>query len=104
MISQISEQVYNENQSWYFERVVEVKAKGGKKHVLQIDIRRNAYDNQSYAKVKRWNGEEWKQVIHQPISRCECKGISYVQGGIRVSHFENDAKRLMEEAVQIVTA
>lgn len=31
-------------------------------HKLRITIRSNAYANQSYAKVERWNGDEWKYL------------------------------------------
>lgn len=102
MITTISTRVYNQDQSWYFQRTAEIKARGNKKHTLRVNIRRNAYDNQSYAKVERWNGTEWKNVVNAPITECECKGIAYVDNGISARHFEKDSDRLVQEAESIV--
>jgi len=102
MITTISTRVFNQDQSWVFQRTVEIKARKNAKHTLRINIRRNAYDNQSYAKVERWNGTEWKNVVNAPITECECKGISYVDLNISARHFERDAERLVKEAEAIV--
>lgn len=43
-------------------------------HTLRIYLRNNAYQDQSYGKVERWNGEEWKDVVYVPgrslLMRC----------------------------------
>lgn len=94
----ISERVYNQNQSWYFERVTKIN--GG--ITLKVSIRRNAYDCQSHAQVHKWNGDKWEVVVSAPISECECQSISYVQSGVTKSFFEADHNRLFMEAVKIV--
>ena len=97
----ISERVYNADQSWYFERTV-TATKNAKKVKLQVNIRRNAYNDQSYARVKRWSGTEWKNVVDAPITECECKSITYVDRLPATGLFKDDADRLLQEAIQIV--
>jgi hypothetical protein len=93
----ISERVYQQNQSWYFERTVLI---GGEK--LKVEIRRNAYDDQSYGRVMKWDGNEWKQVVHSPIQLLQCRHISYVTSGVVASHFEKDFGQLFNEAAKII--
>lgn len=94
----ISERIWNADQSWYFERTVQV---GVVK--LKVKIRRNAYNDQSYARVERWNGEEWKIVVTAPITECQCQSLSYVTRGVNLADFEKDYTRLLTEAVKIVS-
>lgn len=98
-IKQISERVYNQDQSWYYERTVSVGS-----HKLKIDIRRNAYDNQSYGRVHRWDGTKWQLVVEAPITELNCSVISYVDKGIIAGNFGRDGDKLLQEAIEIVGA
>lgn len=93
----ISCKTWNSDQSWHHESVFK-----DKKHTLRITIKRNAYDNQSYANVKRWNGEKWHEVCHRPIEYCVCRQISYVTRNIDAGDFVYDVDSLLEEALAIV--
>jgi len=93
----ISERCYNQNQSWNYERTVNVD---GTK--LRVQIRRNAYDMQSFARVHIWDGSNWNVVCSRPISECTCKTISYVQDKINDGLFKSDADSILKEAMQIV--
>lgn len=93
----ILEQLYNQDQSWNFIKIVEIQS-----HKLKIDIRRNAYDNQSHARIERWNGSEWKLVHHKPIMDCRCAIVSYVEKNVEKRLFEIDADGLLNDAMKIV--
>jgi hypothetical protein len=72
----ISERFYNLNQSWYYERIVEIK---GVK--LKVHIRRNAYDNQSHLNGLVFDpaAMKWNKIVHRPIEGAKCESASYVQ-------------------------
>lgn len=93
----ISELCYNQNQSWNFDRYIEVN---GVK--LRIQIIRNAYDNQSRAQVEKWSGDKWEHVYYEPITCCACIRISYVDKNITVKDFEIDYTRLLNIALKII--
>ena len=96
----ISKRFYNENQSWILNYTVGI----GDEHRLLVEIRRNAYDQQSYGRVSRWDGTRWHRVVNVPISECQCRVVSYVQpeGKAREDLFVLDAYRLLEEAKKII--
>lgn len=98
----ISERCYNQDQSWYFERTVKVKNEFNERS-LRVTIRRNAYDNQSYARVDVWDTSKnvWNRVVNAPITECECKRISYVDNHISITVFGTDYSRLLDEALKI---
>jgi hypothetical protein len=93
---EISERFYPHSQSLWYERVLDHKGTR-----FRVEIRRNAYDDQSWARVDRWNGEEWKRVVHAPISACLCKEVSYAARNPTQELFEKDADRLLQEALEI---
>jgi len=95
----IAEQCYKQRQSWCYDRVVRYTAGD---HTLKVSIERNAYDDQSHAKVSRWDGAEWKYVHDKPIAQCHCSKISYVQEGVRPDDFLKDAEDLLGVAMDII--
>jgi len=100
---QISERVWNANQSWYYERTVRCSVTPDHSpDTLRISIRRNAYDDQSSAEVERWTPDGWKSVVWQAIQFCECKGLSYAKDGVRASDFHNDGIALLKEALAVL--
>jgi hypothetical protein len=94
----ISERCYHQSQSWYYKKVIGI----GKK-TFKIEIRRNAMDGQSYAKVFIYDktSSKWNEIILAPIMECECKKVSYIHKDVQPSAFTNDAKRLLDEAIEI---
>lgn len=69
----LGDRMYNLNHSWYYELVVkrnQVK--------FRISIRRNAYDNQSYIRGYKYDGEQWQCLVDKPIEQSPCAEISYV--------------------------
>lgn len=93
----ISEKFFNQNQSWNFERIIKADS-----HKLKVTIRRNAYDNQSYANVERWSGTRWEFVYNEPIELCLCKSESYVNENPFKNKFVKDAERLIEISMKII--
>jgi hypothetical protein len=92
----IAEQTYNHSQSWNYDLIV---VSSGVRY--RVEIRRNAYDFQSWAKVSRWDGTKWHPVYNEPIESCRCKSISYVERDVQHDVFRPDALRLLETAIAI---
>jgi len=99
-VGEISERLWMQNQSWFYRRIV---MRNGYK--LRVDIKRNAYDVQSFARVKVWNRERlsWNWVCGCPITECDCKAISYVKKDPSMDIFRKDGEKLFNEALQIVS-
>lgn len=92
--------LHQSQQSWFHTQVFKV---GDTK--LRTRICRNAYDFQSYAKVERWNGEEWKEVATRPISELLCKDVGYYEQTLTAEQkgfFEFDAEVLLNLAIAII--
>ena len=94
----ISEQCYNQNQSWYFKRYL----KHGNTSLF-VEICRNAYDHQSYGRVYQWSGTKWELVYSSPIELLTCVTISYVDKEVKPNHFFTDTDTLIDMAVKIIT-
>jgi hypothetical protein len=100
----VSEKLYNMNQSWNYKLIV-VVGRGKNKHKLRVDIRNNAYDFQSHAKISRWDGDKWYFVTSKPIEDCSCEAAVYVlrlDEHFDISIFRKDAIDLIEEAKAVV--
>lgn len=96
-ISTISERFYNQSHSWNYERTVKI---GSRK--VRVQIRRNAYDQQSYARTHVWAGDAWNLVCSRPISECKCSTVSYVNDGATDRLFKKDADSIIEETVEVL--
>jgi hypothetical protein len=95
----ISERFYNASHSWIYEKTL-----SSNRHKLKVVIRRNAYDDQSYARVSRWGGSKWEVVVNMPISECKCRTTSYVLSEARANKqlFRSDAERILVEAMKVI--
>ncbi len=100
----ISERFYNQDQSWFFERTTKFESTCGIPQTVKLktEIRRNAYDCQSYARVFVWNGSEWKLVLNAPITHCECVEACYTSRTTDPKPFVSDHYRYTAEALEIV--
>jgi hypothetical protein len=94
----ISMRTWKSDQSWNFQTIINFD--GCK---LKVEIRRNAYDNQSFARVKRWDGDQWNIVCSRPITECRCQSISYVSKNITDVNFLKDADSLVDEAMAVIS-
>lgn len=93
----IRENTYNESQSWHYELIIGKYSKR-----LWLQIRRNAYDFQSYAKISLWSGERWQLVYNEPIEYCECSKVSYIDKKVTRDAFIADAERIIGIAESIL--
>lgn len=98
MTTQISQRCYKQSQSWYYEWTGALK---GRK--FKVAIRRNAYDEQSYARgfIYDPGRSEWSLIVNAPITECDCKRISYTQENVTADDFHNDADKIMDELEKI---
>jgi len=69
--------VRNADNSWYWQQIREYSNK--QVHRLRVNIRRNAYDNQSYANIEKWSDERgWVIISCHAITDYPCAKVSYV--------------------------
>lgn len=94
----ISERVWHGEQSWCFERIEEV---GG--HRLRTKIRHNAYDFQSYARIDRWDGAEWKTLHTIPGQSLKLYPYVVRETPNVAKVFESDATELMRVALAVLS-
>lgn len=85
----ISKSVYNTNQSWYFDETLNIDGK--KIHFL---IRKNAYEFQSGAAAKLWDGQKWNIVFHIPGEKLKMSR-SYVEKNVTETDFAADRTELL---------
>lgn len=65
---QIDVVLYNKQQSWYYKEVRNYTTGVGKSVALRVDIRRNAYDFQSWVNLDIFTPIGWKNIIGHPIT------------------------------------
>ena len=72
----ISQSFYQQGQSWQMVGIYEQQ--NGLR--LRVHIKRNAYDEQSFAKLEVFSQTEkkWNLVHSKPIQQCACRETSYV--------------------------
>lgn len=77
-------------------------------HRLRVQIERNAYDDQSCARIQRWDGAQWQGVSTWPISACDSLAVSAYErpeaktGRCDLELMQGDAARLVAEAWAII--
>ena len=91
------ERVWLGGQAWNYEGHVR-----NDEHSLRVTIRRNAFDEQSWARVHRWDGTQWQLVLNKPICHCHCKTLSYVQPNVKVADFKKDTEELLQATLGII--
>lgn len=96
----ISQRVWQSEQSWYYDHKF-ITAAGTR---LQVDIRRNAYDHQSWAHgyVFDPDGKKWNMIVSMPIESCHCYKISYVSKSVSLCDFILDDGKITEEMLAIL--
>lgn len=94
---QISEQSFNQCQSWNYHWT----GKLGKKSV-KVEIRRNAYDMQSYINGFVMKDDSWSKLIYRPITLSPVKEVSYVDKNPDIKLFQNERDSVLEEISQLI--
>jgi hypothetical protein len=108
-VTQISFRTWNQNKSWHYERIIKMGD-----HKLRINGRHNAYQQQSYISVERWDGSQWQhmQTIagaamnswNVPHGRVGAAGLYVVDvlPDTLLHAFESDEDELVEAAAAIL--
>jgi hypothetical protein len=99
-MTRISQQFYNSEQSWHFERIV----KHGKLR-MRVDIRRNAYDFQSWVRGYIFDPVhmKWNLLVDRPIEGAKCEQASYVRKVESIAPFQADAESVLKELNELVS-
>ena len=88
-------------QSWWFQGTWRTAGV-----VVRVSIRRNAYDEQSWARAEIFSPAAlaWNLVASRTIKECRCKGVSYLQATVSAVDFSADAAALVDEVRRVVVA
>lgn len=99
-MTRISQRFFNADQSWHFERIV----KHGKLK-MRVDIRRNAYDFQSWVRgyILDPVHMKWNLLVDRPIEGAKCEQANYVRTVESVAPFEADAASVLKELTDLVS-
>lgn len=96
----ISERHWQGSQSWNFQRVTRLEDG----QTIRTTIKRDAYDDQSYGKVERWDGEKWRGVVRVPLSELPLSCNAYLTpASVEATRFYPAAELIEAEAVAIIT-
>lgn len=95
----ISQQFFNQDQSWHFEQVV--AAKGVK---MRVYIVRNSHDFQSYARgyILDPVHYKWNTVVDRPIMGMKCRKTTYTNKDQTPHPFMEDAESVLHELMDLV--
>ena len=107
--TELSERTWQASQSWYYEAIWEMTA-GDTTTKLRIDIRRNAYDEQSHAYVWAWHPQDlkWNHLRSIPVEALACLPITYVTERDRfekeemIEMFRSDRTTLLQDAAEVL--
>lgn len=95
---------FQANDSWCRTALISFTALDAAEHKLRISIRYNAYDFQSYGRIDRWNGSEWKQLAEIPYPELAgvSREVSYSQRDTPRDSFDCDQSDLLDMAMAIL--
>jgi len=85
------------SQSWNYERLLDHKGKR-----LKVLIKRDSYDNQSYAKMYIHKDDQWNLLTGIPYANMSSLSISYVDSNITDKDFVNDYLTLVNKSKLIL--
>jgi len=93
----IQEDLWNARSSWNYTAITDHEGTR-----LRVEIRRNAYDDQSHAICERWDGSTWQQVTSRPIEVMVSRIESYVTQTADIEKFRQDADDLRSRALAVI--
>lgn len=77
----ISQNIYNESDSWHFREIREYPAttRGERNIRLRANVKRNAYADQSFVRIEQWSDVNgWLIIESFPINDYDARILSYV--------------------------
>ena len=90
--------IYNANQSWYYSEIRQYDILGVGTPRLRANIRRNAFDHQSYARIEKWSETQgWLMISEHHISEFPASKVSYTTKELvteEVEYLRDSAERL----------
>jgi hypothetical protein len=88
--------VWHANQSWNYEAIIDA----GYSFPLRVEVRRNAYDEQSFARVSAWGGPEqgWAHIAARAGVELACRVVSYTERDVAPERFAADEAALLSDA------
>ena len=70
----LTQRIWQGRQSWKLQASVKMYGE-----IVRVNIKRDAHDFQSWAKVEKWTDERgWQEFVSIPIAQTPVHGISYV--------------------------
>jgi hypothetical protein len=73
-------------------------------HRLRVDIRSDAYDVQSHAKISRWDDTRWQSVYFISYDNMlTSPNLCHQDTPVTISQFATDRDKLIDVAIQIVS-
>lgn len=93
-VETISERFYQQSQSWIYDRIVSWDNLSESKARIRVEIRRNAYDDQSYIHgfVYSLTSMQWNLLVTKPIQQALCRDVSYTNSNPNKTLFVCDAE------------
>jgi hypothetical protein len=92
--------IYNSNQSWHYTEIRQYDILGVGTPRLRANIRRNAYDFQSYARIEKWSETQgWLVISEHYITEFAVAECSYTQRDLTTEYedmMRYSADRLFE--------
>ena len=90
---------YCASQSWYY---TEVRKYGD--DLVRVEVKRNAYDHQSYIALDKWVSIGWQTMIMHPVTGTPVENVSYTGKDDDLSPFANTCKTMWTLYTKIVNA
>ena len=99
----ITDKVWRGGQSWNFHEVLIHHPNGKLATKLRIRIKRDAYDEQSWAKIERWGLDRWHEVHSLSGHDKLVKALpSYIVDRVNVRNFDDVRTELLQVALAII--
>jgi hypothetical protein len=102
-VKAVKQNLWQSGQSWQFESIVSISNDDEtQRETFRVDIRRNAYDDQSYWRVEVWRQNGWTFVTSLPCMMAASAAVSYVQKDVDSGPFLQDRDTLLNYACEVV--
>lgn len=98
IIETIQREVFQGRQSWNLKHVLRFRS-----HQLLVEVKRDSYDFQSYARIKLFDGYKWNLLANIPYANMKSLSVSYVQKQETVEPcLQADADELLRIATDLL--
>ncbi len=98
-IERLTQKVWLKQQAVCYEALWRIGA-----HKVRIDIERDAYTTQSFARAMLFDGTKWNVLVSTPVPQTAMKDLFYqeIKPQKTQETFERDEKTLLDEAKTIL--